>query len=284
MTSSTFTPVGEQVGEFYDQLVGAFDASLYGPNIHVGFWDSQEDTTGLEDAANRLTDMMIQRLQVGPGDRVLDIGCGVGGPAIRLAQVTGAEVVGVSVSLKQVEKANEAAAAAGVGDKVTFLHGDAMNLPFDDASFSAVWLLESVMQMPDRKAALSEAARVLRPGGRLTLTDNYEREQISEARRPVIEAILKRYLTQSPASFEAYPTLMREAGLRCTEVLDVSENTTRQSVKRLGKALAENMSELASKIDPEVFAKLKPAEGENLEMPEMGYLIASARRPAAAQG
>ncbi|MEV0844923.1 methyltransferase domain-containing protein [Streptomyces sp. NPDC049954] len=281
MTSSSFTPVGQQVGQFYDQLVGAFDASLYGPNIHVGFWNNPDDATGLEEAANRLTDMMIERLQVGPGDRVLDIGCGVGGPAIRLAQVTGAEVVGISVSGKQVEKANELAEAAGMSGKVSFQHGDAMDLPFDDASFSAVWMLESVMQMPDRKAALTEAARVLRPGGRLALTDNYERETISEERRPVIEGILKRYLTQSPASFEAYPALLREAGLRPTEIVDVSENTTRQSVKRLGEALAKNMSELASKIDPEVFAKLKPAEGENMEMPELGYLIVTGRRAAA---
>ncbi|MFF9772004.1 methyltransferase domain-containing protein [Streptomyces sp. NPDC014636] len=281
MTSSNLTPVGEQVGQFYDQLMGAFDASLYGPNIHVGFWNDQEDTTGLEDAADRLTDMMIERLQVGPGDRVLDIGCGLGGPAIRLAQKTGAEVVGISVSRKQVDRANELAEAAGMSGKVSFQHGDAMNLPFDDASFSAVWMLESVMQMPDRKAALTEAARVLRPGGRLALTDNYERETISEERRPVIEGILKRYLTQSPASFEAYPVMLREAGLRCAELIDVSENTTRQSVKRLGEALAKNMEQLAAKVDPEVFAKLKPAEGENLEMPEVGYLIVTARRPAA---
>ncbi|WP_432014295.1 methyltransferase domain-containing protein [Streptomyces cucumeris] len=281
MTSSNLTPVGEQVGQFYDQLMGAFDASLYGPNIHVGFWDNPEDTTGLEGAADRLTDMMIERLQVGPGDRVLDIGCGLGGPAIRLAQKTGAEVVGISVSRKQVEKANELAEAAGVSGKVSFQHGDAMNLPFDDASFSAVWMLESVMQMPDRTAALTEAGRVLRPGGRLALTDNYERETISEERRPVIEGILKRYLTQSPASFEAYPSMLREAGLRCAEIIDVSENTTRQSVKRLSEALAKNMEQLAAKVDPEVFAKLKPAEGENLEMPELGYLIVTARRPAA---
>ncbi|MFD8203192.1 SAM-dependent methyltransferase [Streptomyces sp. NPDC003470] len=279
MTSSNFTPVGEQVGQFYDQLMGAFDASLYGPNIHVGFWDSQEDSTGLEEAANRLTDMMIERLQVRPGARVLDIGCGLGGPALRLAQVTGVEVVGVSVSRKQVDKANLLAEEAGLSGKVSFQHGDAMNLPFDDASFDAVWMLESVMQMPDRAAALKEAARVLRPGGRLALTDNYERETISAERRPVIEGILKRYLTQSPASFEAYPTMLREAGLRCAEIVDVSENTTRQSVRRLGEALAENMAELAAKVDPEVFAKLKPAEGENMEMPEVGYLIVTARRP-----
>ncbi|WP_369393849.1 cyclopropane-fatty-acyl-phospholipid synthase family protein [Streptomyces sp. CG1] len=282
MTSLNITPVGEQVGQFYDQLMGAFDASLYGPNIHVGFWNGQDDTTGLEDAANRLTDMMIERLQVGPGDRVLDIGCGLGGPAIRLAQKTGAEVVGVSVSRKQVDKANELAEAAGVSGKVSFQHGDAMNLPFDDASFSAVWMLESVMQMPDRTAALTEAARVLHHGGRLALTDNYERETISDERRPVIEGILKRYLTQSPASFEAYPSMLREAGLRCAEIIDVSENTTRQSVKRLGEALAKNMEQLAAKVEPEVFAKLKPAEGENLEMPELGYLIVTARRPAVA--
>ncbi|MCQ8836234.1 SAM-dependent methyltransferase [Streptomyces malaysiensis] len=282
MTSSNVSAVGERVGEFYDQLVGMFDASLYGPNIHVGYWNSQEDTTNLEEAADRLTDMMVERLRIGAGSRVLDIGCGFGGPAIRLARTTGAEVVGVSVSRKQVEKANELADAAGVSGKVTFQYGDAMDLSFDDASFDAVWMLESVMQMPDRTAALAEAARVLRPGGRLALTDNYEREAISEERRPVIENILQRYLTQPPASFETYPAMLREAGLRCTELLDVSESTTKQSVRRLGEAMAQNMEQLASKVDPEVFKKLKPAEGENMEMPELGYLIATARRPETA--
>ncbi|MFH8367649.1 SAM-dependent methyltransferase [Streptomyces sp. NPDC018031] len=279
MTTSESAPsVTAQVGAFYDQLAGAFDAALYGPNVHVGYWDSLEDTTSLPDAADRLTDMMIKRLGVGPGDRVLDIGCGVGGPAVRLAKATGAEVVGINVSVKQVEKANALAESEGVSGKVGFQHGDAMALPFEDASFDAVWMLESVMQMPSRAAAFAEAARVLRPGGRLTLTDNFEREPITEERRPVIEKILQSYLTQPPASFDDYPAVLREAGLRCTEVLDVSENTSKQSTKRLMEAAMKNMAELEAKIGKEMMAKLKPADTESMEMPELGYLIVSAQR------
>ncbi|MEU5424827.1 methyltransferase domain-containing protein [Streptomyces olivoreticuli] len=278
MTTTDSAGVTAQVGAFYDQLAGLFDAALYGPNVHVGYWESLEDTTGLADAADRLTDMLIKRLGVGPGDRVLDIGCGVGGPAVRLAAATGAEVVGINVSRKQVEKATELAGSAGVSDKVTFQHGDAMALPFEDASFDAVWLVESVMQMPDRATALAEAARVLRPGGRLTLTDNFEREPITEERRPVIEKILKTYLTQSAASLEAYPALLREAGLRCTEILDVSEQTTKQSAKRLTEHAMKNLAQLEAKAGAEMIAKLKPADGESMEMPELGYLIATARR------
>ncbi|MFC0599870.1 SAM-dependent methyltransferase [Streptomyces palmae] len=280
MTTPEAAAVTAQVGAFYDQLAAVFDAALYGPNVHVGYWESEEDTTSLPDAADRLTDMMIKRLGVGPGDRVLDIGCGVGGPGVRLAQATGAEVVGVNVSRKQVEKANELAESAGISGKVTFQHGDAMALPFEDASFDAVWMLESVMQMPDRAAAFAEAARVLRPGGRLTLTDNFEREPITEERRPVIEKILKKYLTQSAASFDEYPALLRSAGLRCTEVLDVSAHTTKQSVRRLTEVAMKNFAELEAKVGAEALAKLKPAEGESMEMPELGYIIVTAERVA----
>jgi len=105
----------DQVGRLYDQMAGFESDNFSGDhNLHFGYWDTPGDTSSLDHAEERFTELMIEKLQPKPGGRVLDVGCGMGTPAIRLANSFGGEVVGVTVSHEQVSRAGSRAAAQGL--------------------------------------------------------------------------------------------------------------------------------------------------------------------------
>lgn len=110
----------------------------------------------------------IQRLNIQPGSRVLDIACGTGNTAIPLAR-SGCIVTGVDIATNLLEQARARAAAEGLS--VTFDEGDAEALPYPDASFDAVTTMFGAMFAPRPELVASEAARVLKPGGLLAMAN-----------------------------------------------------------------------------------------------------------------
>ncbi len=102
-----------------------------------------------------------------PSDRVLDIGAGIGGPARYIALTFGCEVIGIDLTPHFVEAATDLTNLAGLSGRVRFVQGDAAALPFEAATFDRACCLYVGMNLPDVAAVLAEAARVLRPGGRL---------------------------------------------------------------------------------------------------------------------
>ena len=104
-------------------------------------------------------------------DVVLDIGSGLGGPSRYLAATFGCTVEGIDLSPAFVEAADYLADRAGLAEKVSYAAGDALALPFADASFDVAWTQHVAMNIADRDRLYSEVHRVLRPGGRLAAYD-----------------------------------------------------------------------------------------------------------------
>jgi ubiquinone/menaquinone biosynthesis C-methylase UbiE len=107
---------------------------------------------------------IVNRIGVGPGDRVLDVAAGTGNAAIRAAQ-KGARVTGIDITPELFDAARRRSREAGV--EVEWVAGDAEALPFADASFGVVLSTFGVMFAPRHQMAADEMVRVLRPGGRL---------------------------------------------------------------------------------------------------------------------
>lgn len=118
-----------------------------------------------------LTRHLAQLLDLHAGDRVLDIASGIGTTAVLLAAEHDVDVLGVDLGTAQVIKAAASAAAAGLADRVEFRVGDAEHLPLRDDEFDVVVSECAFCTFPDKPTAAAEAARVLRSGGRLGLTD-----------------------------------------------------------------------------------------------------------------
>ena len=112
------------------------------------------------------TDDMIALLRPQAGQSIIDIGCGVGGPARYIAEIYGAEVTGIDLTAEFIDVAVELARLTGLSDKVHFKQANALDLPFDDASFDAGFTQNVSMSVPDKAQFFAEAARVLKLGAR----------------------------------------------------------------------------------------------------------------------
>jgi len=103
--------------------------------------------------------------------RVLDLGCGIGGPARYLATTFGCNVAGVDLSPAFVDTATWLTARCGLSDRVSFQTSNALHLPFEDGAFDTVFLQHVAMNIEDRPALYAETRRILGPGGRLATYD-----------------------------------------------------------------------------------------------------------------
>ena len=132
------------------------------PDYTMGF--SEEYLEFLKQfTAESCADFLLPLLR--PGFRILDVGCGPGVKSLGLAQaVEPGELHGVDMELSQIEMARSSAQTLGV-DNAIFHVGDAVDLPFEDDFFDAVYFNVVLMYVPDTQAALAEAKRVLKPGG-----------------------------------------------------------------------------------------------------------------------
>jgi ubiquinone/menaquinone biosynthesis C-methylase UbiE len=114
---------------------------------------------------------LAQLAQINGSERVLDVGCGIGGPSRYLASRFGCVVTGLDLTADFVALAGMLAQRTRLSDKVTYRQGDALNLPFADASFDLVWSQNAAMNIADRDRLYAEMHRVLRPAGRLALQE-----------------------------------------------------------------------------------------------------------------
>jgi ubiquinone/menaquinone biosynthesis C-methylase UbiE len=121
------------------------------------------------EARQAYLDLMV----LAAGERVLDVGCGSGVVTREIAERVGAggRVVGLDPSPALLAVARELAQEAGIGDRVEFREGSALQLPFPDGSFDAVLCVTVLSHVPGGEGTIPELARVLRPGGRLGIFD-----------------------------------------------------------------------------------------------------------------
>ena len=108
---------------------------------------------------------------IGESDRVLDVGCGLGGPARYLASRFGCRVTGVDLTAAFVDAGNRLSALLGLHERVALHLGNALAMPFADASFDLAWTIQMQMGIADKARLYREIRRLLVPGGRLVFQD-----------------------------------------------------------------------------------------------------------------
>jgi SAM-dependent methyltransferase len=112
------------------------------------------------------TRALARLAELEPRMRVLDLGCGIGGPARTLAAEFGCRLTGIELTYEFCRAAEMLTAKVGLSHLVQFRHGDAVAMPFDDAAFDVVWSQNSLMNIADKVSLLRQIHRVLRAGGR----------------------------------------------------------------------------------------------------------------------
>ncbi len=152
-------------------------------------------------------------------DLVLDLCCGLGGPARYQALSRRCRVIGLDYNENRVRGAVDLTRRVNLARRVRFLRGDAQALPFPPETFDAVLSQEALLHLADKGKALGEAFRVLKPGGRLAFTDWIAGAGLSAADR---ELMWKGVAAQSIQTIKQYLALLLAAGFAEVRVVNLS--------------------------------------------------------------
>jgi len=155
------------------------------------------------------------------GKRILDIGCGIGGPALEMARTFNAEVVGIDLEAPLIERAIDAAQREELSDRCTFQTVEAGPLTFADESFDIVVSSGAITQTKDTAAIFAECFRVLRPGGYLTCYEWMKSDDTYSD--DMLYWLEMEGLTYDLQQLDEYAAQARNSGFTGVEAEDASE-------------------------------------------------------------
>lgn len=204
---------GDAADNFYYAIWG-------GEDIHIGVYDGPDEP--IAEASRRTVERMAGvSKRLGPDVRVLDLGAGYGGSARQLARRFGCHVECLNVSRTQNARNEEMNREQKLDHLVTVTYGTFEQLPSEDASFDVVWSQDAFLHSGRRETVVSEAARVLAPGGELVYTDIM---QTASCPPDVLQPILDRIELETLGSVDFYRRQAAERGLEDGGFVDLSEH------------------------------------------------------------
>lgn len=270
--------VEQRVAAHYDRL-DRFYRQMWGEHLHHGLWTDPD--VSAEEAVRRLVHRVAAAANVEPGNRVCDVGCGYGAPARLWAEEFGAEVVGYTLSEAQYAYARQQPVDGPIPD---YRLEDFLSNRVADASMDAVVAIESLTHIRDQPGVFKEAARLLRPGGRLVICAWMAAPSPSRwARRHLLEPIREEgRLAGLPTATDLYHWA-GDAGLHVRELDDwtpLVRRTWTIVLARLARALVTDSGILRMLVDASepdrVFARTVPRIwlAQHLGALRYGWLVA----------
>ncbi len=208
----------QQIQQFYDASSGLWE-SIWGEHMHHGYYGRGGNyKINRRQAQIDLIEELLMWSKVTSARNIVDVGCGIGGSTLYLADKFQATARGITLSPVQASRATERAKEAGKTAEVEFQVADALNMPFEDNSFDLVWSLESGEHMPDKTLFLQECYRVLKPGGTAIVatwchrpTNSLAGELTADEKRH-LEEIYRVYCLPYVISLPEYEAIARKIG------------------------------------------------------------------------
>ena len=187
--------------------------------------DHDQDHYGGTDAVDRL----MTQAAISDQDHVLDVCAGMGGPARYIAWKTGCKVTGLDLTASRVAGAQALTEAARLGAQVDFVHGNALEMPFDQAHFTCIIGQEAFAHIPNKNQLIKECAKVLKPGGRMVFSDIMSHQILSS---PDAQQLYDGMRFSEIATLSDYQQWFAVVGMRWVRAIDLSAEWTRILVDR----------------------------------------------------
>ncbi|MEZ4744532.1 MAG: methyltransferase domain-containing protein [Calditrichia bacterium] len=218
--------LNENIKQFYDNSSALWEKT-WGEHMHHGYYgaDGTEEKNHLQ-AQVDLMEELLRWGNVQSPKNILDIGCGIGGSSLYLAEKFGARVTGITLSPYQVNRATERAAAAGMSEKVRFQVADALNPPFENGQFDLLWSLESGEHMPEKEKFIQKCYDLLKPGGTFLMATWCHRNlppALSDDEQELLNRIYNVYHLPYILSINEYAQIAENIGFTNIETTDWSD-------------------------------------------------------------
>ncbi len=211
----------QSIRRHYDRAT-PFYRLFWGRHIHHGLWGADETPAA---AQQRLIDRLAAAAALGPGQRVLDVGCGMGGSTIELARRYRCLTTGLTLSPVQRRWAALAASWHGLDGRTRFRCGDAEAVAFAPYSFDVVWNVECSEHLFDKPAFFRRAAGWLRLGGRVALCA-WLAGDAPHAPRDALR-VCEAFLCPSLGTADDYRGWLADAGLHLRTFEDLTARVVR---------------------------------------------------------
>jgi tocopherol O-methyltransferase len=221
--------LSQEIQAFYDASSGLWE-QIWGEHMHHGYYGRIGNYK--IDRRQAQIDLIEEVLTWGGAKspkQVLDVGCGIGGATLYLAQKYQAQAVGITLSPVQTNRAKERSRLLGLESQTDFLVADALAMPFADDSFDLVWSLESGEHMPDKEKFLKECYRVLKPGGLFLMATWCHRSTqdsvaglLTEDEQQHLQKIYDVYRLPYVISISGYETIAYQVGFQAVRIEDWS--------------------------------------------------------------
>lgn len=210
--------------------------------IRESIWGTKDDIGQQSFITPSYLDQLIPRLGIEKTTRVLDVGSGAGGPAIYIADKTGAKICGVEINEVGVDVSRKLAKNSGLEEKTEFYLDDAMEMPFMENSFDLAISLNVMNVFEDKTGLFKEVLRVLKPSGTwVFLSGTFEISGDEETKQKMARGYL---IPQYYDSLESYREKLESAGFRIEEITEYVADF-RIQVKKWGDAYRKNSTVIA---------------------------------------
>lgn len=140
--------------------------------LHYGVWNNNTKTSS--EAISNLNKVLSHLVDLEPGSRLLDAGCGIGGSSFYLAESFNFQTTGVTLSKRQVETATKYAIQKDLENQCEFIKCSYTNTPFGDNTFDISWAVESLGSAENKALFFEEMRRVLKPNGKILIADTFK--------------------------------------------------------------------------------------------------------------